>query len=287
MNKFLPLYIILLSFSVSFSSYSLEVLKVQGLSSDARFPTKVLIEAIKKGRKYELLFVDDGNATGMTESKLHNDLLTGNVDLLWTLTTPEYEERYETLYIPLYRGMLGMRIAIVRQDQKNIFANVHNLEQLQQFKAGQGTGWGDVLILEHNDLTVVQTLKYANLFPMLEGGRFDYFPRGVPEPWSEIITNAEYNLTVEPNLIFKYIAPMYFFSTPDNTKVIAHLKENIEAMIADGSYEELFFNHPDIKDALDNANLQNRRVINLVNPGLTSKTPLNRPELWFDPTKKS
>ena len=54
-------------------------------------------------------------------------------------------------------------------------------------------------------------------------------------------------------------------------------------MIADGSYQELFFNHPDIKDALDKANLPNRRVINLVNPGLTSKTPLNRPELLFDP----
>ena len=55
--------------------------------------------------------------------------------------------------------------------------------------------------------------------------------------------------------------------------LISHLRENFEAMIADGSFQEAFFAHADIRDALDKANLTHRRVIDLDNPGLTKKTP--------------
>lgn len=267
----------------SFHVFPLEQIRVQGASSDVRFPVTILRDIIARGKKYELVFVADEEA--ITESKLHNDVFSGAIDLLWTLSKPEYEERFETLFIPLYRGMLGMRIAIVRQDKKSIFADVHSLDDLHKFKAGQGRGWGDVAILEYNTLNVVQTMKYENLFPMLEGGRFDYFPRGVPEPWSEIIREEQYNLTVEPHILFKYTAPFYFFATPGNKELIGHLRENLEAMIADGSFQKAFFAHPDIKDALSMADLKNRRVIELENPGLTKEAPLDRPELWFDPTQ--
>ena len=46
---------------------------------------------------------------------------------------------------------------------------------------------------------------------MLEGGRYDYFPRGVHEPWSEITARPHLPLTVEKHILVKYPMPAYLF----------------------------------------------------------------------------
>ncbi len=54
-------------------------------------------------------------------------------------------------------------------------------------------------------------------------------------------------------------------------------------MIADGTFETLFFNDTQVKQALKQANVKQRIVIELNNPGLTPQTPIGRKALWFDP----
>lgn len=269
----------------SFKCFALEPLRAQGFSTDERFPSLLLHKVIKRGGQYELIFPDDDRGVLTSEVKLHSEILNGDIDLIWTLTSKGHEEKFKAIYIPVYRGMLGMRIGIVRRDQRNIFKNVRSLSDLQNFRAGQGTMWADTAILEANQLSVIKEMKYKNLFPMLEGGRFDYFPRGIPEPWSEVERESHLNLTVEPNILIKYIAPFYYFANPSNKKLINHLTAELEGMIEDRSFQQLFLSHPDIQDAIKKANLSKRVVIELNNPGLTKNTPLDRKELWFDPSQ--
>jgi hypothetical protein len=53
--------------------------------------------------------------------------------------------------------------------------------------------------------------------------------------------------------------------------------------LKDGSFDRLFYNHPDIKEALDKANLKSRRIFELTNPLLTDETPLNDKAMWLTP----
>jgi len=264
---------------------ALEPLVVQGFPDDPRFSLTLLKEAIKRGNKYEILYYDEINGTEVSENKLREEVLNRKVDVFWTLTSAALEEEFSAVLVPIYRGMTGMRIALVRHDRTEMFKNVKTISDLTPFKAGQGTTWADTGILKHNNLQVITTLKYLNLFPMLEGGRFDYFPRGLPEPWGEMERENQYNLAVEPYLLFKYVAPLYYFTHHENLAVHKHITDNLEAMVADGTFGKMFFEDADIKAALSKANVKQRIIIPLDNPGVTKATPLNRKELWFDPTQ--
>lgn len=258
-----------------------EPIKLQSYSGDTSLPHKLLVETMKRAQlDYTYPYANDKD---VSNARILNDVKTGGLDVMWSMTSKELEENYQALYYPLFRGLLGMRLAIVKQQNVNIFNNVNNLRDLQQFTAGQGKTWPDTKILEHNGLTVAKTLKYPNLFFMLEGGRFDYFPRGINEPWDEIKQHKELNLVVEPNLLVKYRAPLYFFINKNNTALKTQMTQALESMIADGTFEQMFFADSQVKAALQQANVSQRVVVELKNPLLTNQTPTQRAELWFDP----
>lgn len=94
-----------------------------------------------------------------------------------------------------------MRLAIINGSNPSLFEGVHNLSDLQQFRAGQGKFWADSDILEKNGIPLVRELKYPNLFRMLEADRFDYFPRGIHEPWNEVAKWSELGLVVDEHIM--------------------------------------------------------------------------------------
>ncbi|KMT64167.1 hypothetical protein XM47_15765 [Catenovulum maritimum] len=260
-------------------------MNVQGKSTDQRFAVVLLKSLINRDNKYQLNFMDDGTGIQLSEAKLHNDLLNDKIHIIWTLTSKSHEEKFQAIYIPIYRGMYGMRIPIVTKQNQNIFHGVKTLDDLKKFKAGQGSFWADTKILQANNLPVVKELKYINLFHMLEGDRFDYFPRGIPEPWAEIEREQALDLVVESNIMIRYTAPFYFFVNKSNKKLASYLTASLNSLISSGEYNKMFYSHPDIKSALNKANLKQRNVIHLKNPELTSATPTDRAELWFDPNQ--
>ncbi|MCU4674045.1 transporter substrate-binding domain-containing protein [Catenovulum sp. 2E275] len=285
MKKLGSLYLFCIFLIPQFANAN-QPLTVQGLSTETKLPNRILKALIEREGGYDLVFPDDVNGVESSEVKLHTEILSGERDLMWTLTSKQHEDKFQPIYIPLYRGLIGMRIAIVKSENIDVFNQVKTLQDLTSFKAGQGLMWADTKILEANGLTVVKELKYLNLFPMLEGERFDYFPRGLPEPWSEIERESKYNLAVEPNILIRYKAPFYFFVRKGNEQLRQYIEAGLEKMIADGTYEAMFFNDPQVKQALSQANVKNRVVIDLQNPNLTAQTPVNRQVFWFDPVNE-
>jgi len=102
-----------------------------------------------------------------------------NVDIIWTVTSKTRERQLLPIRIPLLKGLLGHRVLIIRKKEKRIFSAVLNLEDLQQFTAGQGHDWPDVKILQANGINVSTASTYDGLFSMLQAARFDFFPRGI------------------------------------------------------------------------------------------------------------
>ena len=209
----------------------------------------------------------------------------GKMTVMWAGTTPEYERDMTPIRIPLEKGMLGNRLFIIRKDDQAKFDQVKTLDDLKKLKAGQGRFWGDTAVLKAAQLPVVDPVKYNVLFPMLDGGRFDYFPRAIHEPWAEVEKYKDLNLTVEKHILLVYPFAMYFFVAKENHALAEAIRTGFETAIKDGSYDKLFYANPLVADALQQDHLKDRTVIKIPNPYMSPETPVNRPELWLDISK--
>jgi hypothetical protein len=148
-------------------------------------------------------------------------------------------------------------------------------------KAGQGRFWSDTPILEASGIPVIKPVNYPNLFHMLDGERFDYFPRAVHEPWAEV-QNSPLSITVEKELMLVYPMPLYMFTAKNNKALADVIAYGLRKGIDDGTFDKLFMANPAIREALELTNMSGRRVFRINNPGLSAETPLNDTSLWFD-----
>lgn len=219
----------------------------------------------------------------MTQARANEEVKAGNLDLIWTTTDKATEEELEPIRIPLFKGLLGCRIFIINKKNQHKFDQVKTFDDLKKLTFGQGKTWADGKILEANGLTVIKTYKYDNLFYMVDGDRFDAFPRGVHEPFGEIEKRPNLNLGVENSILLIYKMDLYLYTRKENRKFAKELEEGFNKAIADGSFDKLFYSSPQVKDIMEKANMKNRKVFYLENPTLHKDTPLDRKELWADP----
>lgn len=229
---------------------------------------------------YEIVPDPDGGQR--TQGRYIEDLRAGRIDVMWAASDAALEELVLPVRIPLLKGLLGHRIFLIHKNSQHKFDAVTTLEDLKKLKLGQGTRWADTAILEGNGLNVIKTEKYESLLYMLDGGRFDAFPRGVQEPWSEVDKIPGLELAIEKNLMLVYKMPFYLFVSPKNQQLARDIDAGLNAMIEDGSFDHEFLNDPSIKKVIELANLKERKVFYLDNPAMPKKTPVDREELWLD-----
>ncbi|WP_339524278.1 substrate-binding periplasmic protein [Pseudomonas sp. EA_35y_Pfl2_R111] len=206
-----------------------------------------------------------------------------SVQVAWTMTTREREERLLPIRIPIYRGLIGWRVLMQRSAEAEQLATVRTLDELKRFSFGQRHDWPDTAILRANGLDVVTSQHYLGLFQMLAAGRFDLFPREAVVAWQEQARAAEIGLalSIDNHLLLHYPTAFYFFTSRNRTDLAADIERGLEAMIADGSFQRLFEQYHG--DTLRQANLHKRRIIELHNPDLPPATPFSRQTLWFQP----
>jgi len=116
---------------------------------------------------------------------------------------------------------------------------------------------------------------------MLDGGRFEAFPRGATEAWKEVDQMSSLPLEVEEKLIISYPLPTYFFVNKDNLALARDVENGLESAITDGTMDNFFYSSDRVRSFLKNAKLTQRRVIELNNPFLPEATPIDRDELWL------
>ena len=122
---------------------------------------------------------------------------SGDIDLVWTMSTNERESKLIPVRIPLDKGMLGWRISFVSSKNKEVLKPVKSRNDLKKFDAGQVHDWPDTDILQSNKLNVVTSSTYEALFKMLEVNRFDYFPRAIFEIWGEQASHSDMRIAID------------------------------------------------------------------------------------------
>ena len=274
--KISAMFLVLFFFG-SVHAETIKVNKVQGANEELAF--SILQLAMSKIDS-DISFQQYSEA--LNSARVVSEVETGNIDVMWSGASPEKDEKLQAVRIPVLKGLLGHRIFIIRKEDQTAFSQVKTFSDLTKFNAGQGTFWGDTQVLKNANIPTITTIKYPNLFLMLEGGRFDYFPRAVHEPWSEVKSRPELNLAIDKHVMLIYPFAMYFYTNKSNQALHDKIYKGFEIAIADGSFDELFFNHPMIKDVLNQANLGQRKVIRIDNPFMHADTPNDRKEFWLD-----
>ena len=209
---------------------------------------------------------------------------SGSISVMWGGTSEEMEQDFIPVRIDAYRGLMNHRLFFIRQGDQARFDKINTLEDLKSIKLGQGRSWQDASILESAGLDVVKATKKPSLYYMLDGGRFDAFPRGANEVWTELSAFPDLPLTVEKRLVLIYPLPTYFFVSPKDPELAKDIEDGLEAAIKDGAFDKYFYSSPEVQEALQKADLPNRRAIRIYNPYLPKATPLDRKELWLDLT---
>lgn len=212
---------------------------------------------------------------------------SGSISVMWGGTSEEMERDFIPIRIDAYRGLMNHRLFFIRQGDQARFDNIQTLDDLKKIKMGQGRSWQDASILESAGLDVVKATKKPSLYYMLEGGRFDAFPRGANEVWTELTAFPNLALTVEKRLVLIYPLPTYFFVTPKDPELARDIENGLEAAIKDGAFDRYFYGSPEVQEALEKADLPNRQAIRISNPYLPKATPLDRKELWLDLTSQA
>jgi len=244
--------------------------------NQSRYFIEVLKLALKKsGVAHHIVFVDIPDlAQGRSQSLINQ----GIYDIHWLATSIERELALNPIHIPLYRGLLGLRLAFVHGSKPNFFAQTSELEQLKQHFMGQGRDWVDTKILSDHGFRILPASTTESLFDMLQLERIDYFPRSILEIWWEADHQKTATLSVDPYLALFYPEAVYFFVRNDDQKLHTIVLSGLNKAIQDGSFQQNFNRF--FADNITRSNLDQRKIFYLNNPYLPEKTPLEDKRLW-------
>jgi len=219
---------------------------------------------------------------GGTHSRNMRLVLQGEMDVIWNVATIEREKTLRPILIPIFQGLHGYRILLIRAGDEARFAKIKTLGELRLLTGGQMHDWQSAEILAENKIKFDTADRFEDLFTMLVKGRFDYFPRALHEPASELQQRSSMPLKVEPTLMLHYVAPDYFFVRPDATALAERIRLGFERGIADGTRDALREKMINVGRLVRQFQVSKRRVIELTNPTLPATVPLGRPEYWLD-----
>lgn len=163
-----------------------------------------------------------------------------NVDLYWSMTSPERETLAIAIKIPLYRGYIGKRALVTNRQLLPLFEKISTIEQLEQLSAAQGHDWPDTKILAHNGLTVRPFANYEAMFALTAKGKTEYFPRSFIEVTSELNEVDNPDLAIVPNLFISYPAAFYYFVSKEKPELANAIEKGLLKMEQNGAFSQLF-----------------------------------------------
>lgn len=285
---YLTLLVLLFSFSLTFNAHANDIrILAPRAKIDPVYDYFIELTrlALSKNEhlypKSKLVFVAHDDVTqGRSFMLLENNY----IDILWTGTNAKRELRYLPIPIPLFRGLLGYRVLLIRQEDKERFLQIKTPEQLKKLNACQGAHWPDSDILEANGYLVSRVVHFNAMFKMLAKKRCDYFPRAIFEGYAEQSAVVQYlpNIMLMDELILHYNFPFYYFVKKNNTLLAERLEKGLMTALADGSLMNLMGTHKVSKHLFPLEQWKDKRYFELSNEALGSELSLENKQFWLN-----
>ncbi|TQV72931.1 amino acid ABC transporter substrate-binding protein [Aliikangiella marina] len=235
----------------------------------------------KSAQKYGAYQLRNGDFV-IPSSRIPKEVRKGKY--LNIMTSPDSTELSESMLaipIPLVKGIQGIRLMLVKNNQVDRLAKINDFVELKTLNFGQGAGWLDKLIFEDAGLLVTPVTDYNSLFKMLNAERFDAFPRGINEIYREHrLLSQEYpEMKVDNALLIYYDLPVYFFVAKDNQGLKERIEFGLIKAINDGSFDRLFNQYFGV--AIKQANLEKRKLFHLNNPFVSKINKNHNKKYWL------
>jgi len=192
-------------------------------------------------------------------------------DVVWAGSSTERESQLHKVNFPLFRGGLGWRGMIIRQQDAEKFSKIKSVNDLTDLIACQGLHWPDADVLEHAGLAVARVGFFDAMLQMVELKRCDYLPLSIFEGQAELAAVEESfpNLVFYQELIIQYPLTMHFFVKHNDADLAKRLTLGLQRLYASGSFERYMKEHSLTKNAFPLTKFKHSRIIKLSNPNST------------------
>ena len=199
------------------------------------------------------------NNKRIIEQLSHNKAIT----LAWLSMPNEQPHALIRTSIPLYKGLHGKRLLIIRKQDQETFKHITHLNELKPFVGLQQQSWSDYTILKANGLKVNGELDYQGMLKALETGLGDYFPRSVLAIESEFNKLQSFDFAIAPQIMLQYPSHYYFYLSKENTEVRDLLEQGMQKLAKSGELEALYLRY--FGDVEKQFKLNQRHAITLTN----------------------
>jgi len=218
----------------------------------------------------------------MTQGRSLEELENGKyIDVDWAGTDIERETKLLPIRVPLIGGLLGYRVPVINKSDLGKFAKIKTLADLKKFTAVSGTHWPDSDIMERAGLKLERVAKFEQMYPLLESGRVDYFPRGINEVYGEIQARGNSDLIAYDRIIISYKFPMYFFTNKKNTVLAKRIEKGLMIAVENGTLLKLIKTHSVTAPIFPTDKYKNSIIFEITNPFLPKLTPINNKKIWI------
>lgn len=189
-------------------------------------------------------------------------------DVVWAGNSDLRQTKLHKVNFPLFRGGLGWRGMIIRQEDKAKFSKITSINTLKDLIACQGLHWPDADVLEHAGLPVARVGHFDAMIQMVALKRCDYLPLSIFEGKAElaIVKDSFPSLVFYEDLIIKYPLNMHFFVKSNNKELAKRLSLGLERLFHSGKFDNYMKEHSLTKHAFPLSKFQKSRVIMLENP---------------------
>lgn len=220
-------------------------------------------------------------AEEVTQNRGMELLQTGKINVIALGTNAERESQMLPIKIDILRGIVGFRLLVIRVADQARIARMDEQALRKQLTFGLNSQWADLPIMQAGGYTVVTSANYENLFGMLEGGRFDAFPRGLNEAARELAERKDRypQLAVEQSKALFFPYPVYFWVNKSDTALARRIERGLKLSLEDGSFRKLFETYHANEIAM--LAKGKRQVIRLANPILPARTPEPDTSWWW------
>ena len=280
MNKILVGFFLLFSVNAQSASWQITFPRpAETTSTIDEYPIQLLSLALDQtGVNYQLKHSENSLTKGKALDRLQDNR---EINIIWGMTNSQREKDLLPIRIPIFKGLIGWRLLLIRQDMAERFKYIQQLEHFIKLSPLQGRDWPDTKILQYNGFDVITERTSSGLMKMLSNAQGDFFPRSIIEVWEELAENDAVNrIQVQPTLGIHYPSAIYFFVNKRSVPLANLIEKGLEKAIKNGKFEALFLDH--YKDYIDRSQIEKRNFYQLENTFLPEKTPLDRQELWFD-----
>ncbi|WP_293756428.1 amino acid ABC transporter substrate-binding protein [uncultured Paraglaciecola sp.] len=280
MNKILVGFILLFSVNAKSASWQITFPRpAESTSTIDEYPIQLLSLALDQtGVNYQLKHSENSLTKGKALDRLQDNR---EINIVWGMTNSQREKELLPIRIPIFKGLIGWRLLLIRQDMAGRFKYIQQLEHFIKLSPLQGRDWPDTKVLQYNGFDVITERTSSALMKMLSNAQGDFFPRSIIEVWEELAENDSVNrIQVQPTLGIHYPSAIYFFVNKRSVPLANLIEKGLEKAIKNGKFEALFLEH--YKAYIDKSQIEKRNFYQLENTFLPEKTPLDRKELWFD-----